>query len=130
VNQLNCELQFLGCSECDFFARFDLDRLTRCRIAAHTSCALSDLQDTKTRDPDALTLLEMLCDQSDEIADESLARTFRHLMLFGHSRRKMFERDGTVGLRRRGRLFCLSCHDVGPLGRAKMRRREEDVIRS
>jgi hypothetical protein len=38
---------------------FDLDRFSGCS-APHTSCPLSDLQDTKTRNTDSFALLEML----------------------------------------------------------------------
>jgi hypothetical protein len=52
MKALHRELQLFGCP--DFLACFDLDRLTGCRIAPHTSCALPDLQDAKTSNPNSL----------------------------------------------------------------------------
>jgi hypothetical protein len=63
--QLNRELQHLGRPERDFLACFDLDRFSGCGIAPHASCALSNLQDAKTRNTDSFALLEMLGDKAD-----------------------------------------------------------------
>src|SRR6478672_4264445 len=43
-------LQLLRRTEGDLLARLDLDRLARCRIAAHAGGALPDLQDAETTD--------------------------------------------------------------------------------
>ena len=73
---LNRELQFLGRTERDFLACFDLDRFSGCRIAPHPSCSLSDLQDAKTCNTGSFALLEMLRDKADEIAKEASPARF------------------------------------------------------
>src|SRR5207248_9064244 len=70
---LNRELQVLRCPKRNFPACFDLDRFSGCRIAAHASCALPDLQDPKACHPDSFALLEMVGDKADEIAEEVVA---------------------------------------------------------
>ena len=74
------ELQLFGCPECDFLACSDLDRLTGCRIAPHTSCALPDLQDGK-----AGALLQILseCDPRKPGRTSKMARRFARLKSAG-----------------------------------------------
>src|SRR2546423_346828 len=74
---LNRELEVLRRPERNFPACFDLDRFSGCRIAAHASCALPDLQDPKARNSDSLALLEMLGDEADEVAEERFTCPFR-----------------------------------------------------
>ena len=47
---------------------------------------------------DAFALLEMLCDQADEIAEEGFTSPLRQLMLLGQGRCKMLERNGRLVL--------------------------------
>jgi hypothetical protein len=112
---LDCELQFLGRSERDLFARFDLDDFAGCRIATHARCSFPDLQDAEARNADALALFEMLGDEAYEIAKEALACAFGQLMLLGQGRGEVLERDGAAGLRRASQLTSFSCHNTGPL---------------
>jgi hypothetical protein len=74
---LGSELQFLARPERDFLARLDLDRLAGCGITSHARGALPYLQDTKTRNADALPLFQMLGDQTDEIMEKNVPHPFR-----------------------------------------------------
>jgi hypothetical protein len=75
--RLGGELQFLARPERDFLARLDLDRLAGCGITPHARGALSYLQDAKTSNPDAFSLLQMPGDQADEIVEKNVSRPFR-----------------------------------------------------
>jgi hypothetical protein len=73
---LNRHLQFLGRSEGDFLAGFDLDCFSGGWIAAHASGAFSHLQNAETRDTDPLALLEMLGDQAHRTDEEGFTARF------------------------------------------------------
>jgi len=98
VALLDGHFQILGRAERDFLARFDLDRFAGRGIAPHASRPLPDLQNAETHDADSLTLLEMLCDQADEVAEKGFARPLRQLMFLGQGGREMLEGNGTAGL--------------------------------
>src|SRR5439155_4153276 len=110
-----------GRPERHFLACLYLDRFSGCGIAPHASCALPNLQDAETRNTDSFTLLEMLGDKADQIAQESFTCPFRQLMLFGQRCGEMLECNGTSGLER--------CHEITPLQRREMRSRRKDMIR-
>jgi hypothetical protein len=76
LERLDRHLQILGRAERDFLACFDLYGFSRCGIAPHAGSPLSDLQDAKTCKTDTFALLEMLCDKTNEIAEEGFASPF------------------------------------------------------
>src|ERR1700722_3221704 len=80
---LNRHLQILGCPERDFLACLDLDCFSGCRISAHASGSLSNLQNAKAHNADSVAFFEMLCNRDDEIAEDGFTCSFRQLMLFG-----------------------------------------------
>jgi hypothetical protein len=51
------------------------------------------LQDAKTGNPDAFSLLQMPGDQADEIVEENLSHPFREVVLFGHTGRQVLKRN-------------------------------------
>ncbi len=106
--RLHRELQLLGRTKCDLLACFNLEGFASCRIAPYSSWSLPDLQDAKTSNPNSLTLLEMLGDQTNELVEQRLSLPLRQLVLLGQAGRKMLESDWTSG------RFCLSCHDFEP----------------
>jgi hypothetical protein len=124
------KLQVLGRPECDFPACFDLDGLSGCRIAPHAGCAISDLQDAETGDLDSFALLEMLGDQTDEIAEDGFTSPFCYLMLLRQSRRKMLKRDGAAGLGRSRWFRGFACHDGYPSLCAECAYGKKDMIRN
>src|SRR5258708_28045503 len=89
-------LQFLGGAEGDLLARLDLDRLAGGRVAAHAGGALPHDENAESADPDAVTLLEVLDDHADEIAEDRLGLLLRHLMLGRNSGREMLEPYGRL----------------------------------
>ena len=90
-NRLDRELQLLGCAKCDLLACLDLDRFAGGRIPAHSSWPLPDLQDAQTSNSDSFPLLEMLGDETYQLAEQGLSLSFRQLMLLGQAGRKMLE---------------------------------------
>src|SRR6478672_8932024 len=72
-------LQLLRRTEGDLLARLDLDRLARCRIAAHAGGAFPDLQDAEAADANPVALLQMLHDEIDHAAEDRLSLLFRKL---------------------------------------------------
>jgi hypothetical protein len=90
------ELQIFGCPESDLPARLNLDGLSRRRIAPHAGCALPYLQDTKTGDPDPFAFLEMLRDQTHQVAEKGFPVAFCQLMIRSQGCSKMFQRNWTV----------------------------------
>src|SRR5215813_10986545 len=93
---LNGFLQFLGDAEGDLLARLDLDRLAGGRVAAHAGGALSHLENAEPADANAVSLLQVLGDQADEIAEDCLGLLLRHLMIFRELRRQVPHRDGRL----------------------------------
>jgi hypothetical protein len=59
--------EFLGGAKGDLLAGLDLDRLASGRIAAHAGGALAHLQNAEADQADAVTFLEMLRHQADEV---------------------------------------------------------------
>src|SRR5436190_9922036 len=72
--------QFLGRTEGDLLARLDLNRLARCRVAPHARSAFAHYEDAKPADANAVALLEMLGQQTDQIAENGLGLLLRHFM--------------------------------------------------
>jgi len=107
-NRLDRELQLLGCAKCDLLACLDLDRFAGGRIPAHSSWPLPDLKDTKTSNPNAFALLEVLGNEADQAVQQVHPLPFRQLMVLCQSSREMLEGDRTIG------RFCLSCHSLEP----------------
>jgi hypothetical protein len=66
----NRHLQFLGRSEGDFLAGFNLDCFSGGWIAAHASGALSHLQNAETGNTNPLPLLEMLGDEANKPVEQ------------------------------------------------------------
>src|SRR5262249_13473944 len=97
--------QFLGSAEGNLLAGLDLDRFAGGRIAAHAGGALAHLQDAETADADAVTLLEVLGHEANQVAEYSLGLLLRHLVGFRKICGDVFQGDG----RRRTRL--LRCHN-------------------
>src|SRR3954468_8996210 len=87
-------LELLGSAEGDLLARLDLDRLTRGRVAAHARGALADLQNAETDEANADALLEVLCDEIDEVAEKGFRLLLRHLMVLGQRGGEVLETDG------------------------------------
>jgi len=102
------ELQFLGRAKCDLLARFDLDGFAGCGVAPHSSWPLPDLKDTKTSNPNAFALLEVLGNEADQPIKQGHPLPFRQLMVLGQPSREVLESDWTIG------RFCLSCHSLEP----------------
>ena len=85
---LDRHLQILRRPKGDFLACLDFDRLASCGIAAHAGCALSDLEDAKARDADSFAFLEMLCDYSDQVAEDGFTSPLRQMIFLGQGRSK------------------------------------------
>jgi hypothetical protein len=81
TKRLHRELQFLGRTKCDLLAGFDLDRFASCRIAPHSSWSLPDLKDAKTSNSDTFSLLEMLGNETNKLAEQGLSLPFGQLLL-------------------------------------------------
>src|SRR5262245_20671291 len=94
-------LEVLGRPEGDFLARLDLDLLAGGGVAAHARGALAHLQDAETDDADAVALLDVLDDQVDRVAQETLGGLLRQFVILGELRSQMAQRDGGRGLLRR-----------------------------
>jgi len=107
-NRLDRELQLLGCAKCDLLACLDLDRFAGGRIPAHSSWPLPDLKDTKTSNPNAFALLEVLGNEADQPIKQGHPLPFRQLMVLRQPSREVLESDWTIG------RFCLSCHSLEP----------------
>ena len=60
-------LEVLGCSESDFLARFDLDRLYGRGVSSHASEAFANLQKANAGEPYAIALLQVLRHQVDGV---------------------------------------------------------------
>ena len=65
----HCFFEFLRGSEGDLLAGLYVDRRAGRRIASLTGCALAHHEDAQPADADSVTLLEMLGDQADQIAE-------------------------------------------------------------
>src|SRR6476659_7752776 len=87
-------LQLLRRTEGDLLARLDLDRLARCRIAAHAGGALPDLQDAETTDANPVALLQVFHDEIDHAAEDGLSLLFRKLVAFGDVCREVLQCNG------------------------------------
>src|SRR6185312_243955 len=98
-------LELLGSPEGDFLRRLDLDRFAGCGVAAHARGALAHLQNAEAADADALALLQMLDDITDEIAEHGLCLLLRHFVLFIHRRSEMLQSN-----RCRRRFSRSRCH--------------------
>src|SRR4029079_9141768 len=72
--------QFLGGAEGDFLARFDFDRLTGRRVAAHACGALTHLQDAESADPNARALLQVLGDGLNHLLEHGVDLLFGQLV--------------------------------------------------
>lgn len=68
-------LEFFGSAESDFLAGLNLDLFAGRRVTAHARRTLTDLQDAETADADLVTLLEMLREETHEVA-QNLTRNF------------------------------------------------------
>lgn len=86
-------LEFFRRAERDFLAGFNLDRFASRRITAHARRTLANLQHTETADADLVTLLEVLGEQADEVAQDLTRNFLREFMLVGERRRQMLQRD-------------------------------------
>src|SRR5262249_51742398 len=73
-------------------AGLDLNGLAGGRIAAHAGGPLAHLENTEPADADAVTLLEVLGHQPDQIAEDRLGLFFRHFMRFREIRGEMLQR--------------------------------------
>src|SRR5262249_2327107 len=88
--------QFFGCSESDFLAGPNLNRLAGRRVAPHAGGSFSNLQYAEPRNSDSFTLLQMLGDQTDEVVQEFAPRAFRQLVFFGQACAELGERNRNV----------------------------------
>src|SRR5262249_2311845 len=91
-------LEVLGSSECDFLARFDLDRLASRRIAADAGGALAHLEDTEPGYFYPLAFLQVLGDQASEVLKHLLALLLRKLMLIRECVGQLFSGDRLASL--------------------------------
>src|SRR5712692_8082856 len=82
-----------GCPKGDLLTRLDLDRRAGGRIASHARRASSHHQHTKTHETDAVALLEVLGNQTDEVIENAFRLLLWHLMLLCQAGREMFEAD-------------------------------------
>src|SRR5690606_27329623 len=99
--------QLLGGAESDLLAGLDLDRLTRCRVAAHAGGTLADLANAKPDHADALAPLEMAHDHVDEVAEQCFGLLLRHVVTFRHFGGDVLECD-------RRRFCCCGSHAARP----------------
>ena len=71
------------------------------RIAAHASGALTDLKDAETADAKAVSFLQVLRHQADEVAEDRFGLLLCHFVSVGESVGDMLQGDG-----RRCDCFC------------------------
>src|SRR5262249_36702006 len=107
--------QFLGSAEGNLLAGLDLDGFAGGRIAAHTGGALTDLQNTETREAKLLALLQMLGDHFDKLVEQSFALLLAHFVAFSERMSEMLESDGTTCFRG-GRRLLFDSHLIASLG--------------
>src|SRR4029453_13230691 len=116
---LDRHLQVLGRTERDLLAGLDLDGFTSRRVSPHAGGACPDLQDTEARNPDPFAFLEMLGDQTHEVAEDRLARAFGEFVISRQPCRQMLERNRTTGLATHCHRFAR--HDACPPQSREMR---------
>src|SRR5262249_20659314 len=93
-------LQLLGGAEGNLLARLDLDRFAGRGIAAHARRTLANLKHTEADEANAITLLQMLGDEVDEITEDGFGLLLRHFMVLGQRCGEVLEADGVLlGLR-------------------------------
>src|SRR6516225_11973665 len=85
--------QFFGCSESDFLAGRNLNRLAGRRVAPHASGSFSNLQYAESCNSDSFAFLQVLGDQTDEVVQELAPRAFRQLVLFSQACGELGERN-------------------------------------
>src|ERR1700691_1503094 len=93
---LDCFLECLGGAERDLLARLDLDRLAGGRVAAHAGGALADLKDAEAADTDAVTFLEVLHHQADEVTEIGFGLLLCDFMGAGQGGGEMLEGNGCL----------------------------------
>src|SRR5690606_11039321 len=87
-------LELFGGPERDLFGGFDLNFLAGGRITPLAGGAFADLENAEADNADAITLLEMLGDARDHVAQDRLGGLLRQFMVLGQGRREMLERYG------------------------------------
>src|SRR5215468_20309 len=89
-------LELFRGAERDFLTRLDLNRFAGGRIAPHAGGALANLKDAEATDANAVTLLQVLDHEADEVAENRFRFLLRHFMAAGQGGGEMLQGNGRL----------------------------------